>query len=265
MKTKPESKPSVLRRLARWHRSLGLVGALFVLLLALTGVLINHSADFNLEKRYIESLWLLNVYGVEPPTFGESFRVGDHWVSRIEKQIYFDNRQVAFTDEPLLGALQQDRMIVLATSKRLFLFDLQGNLVDQLGREHGMPEGLSRLGSGGDRITLQAADGRYSVDLDNLRWTKAGKQSVRWSETEVLPDVMREQISTLARRRMLSLDQFVRDLHSGRIMGSWGVWLMDVIAFLFLALTITGIWMWWRAKREFGGKEAGRRPKPPKT
>ena len=261
MKTKPPAtKRVVLRTLARWHRSLGLSGALFVLLLAMSGVLINHSSGLRLEKRYIESAWLLDLYGIEPPAVNEAFHLDDRWISRIDKQIYVNDRQAAYTDEPLIGALRQDQMLVVATSQRLLLLDLEGNLLDSLGREHGVPEALSRLGSSGGRLTVQAHGVRYSVDLNNLRWTKASKQSVHWSEPEALPVAMRTQIGTLARRHMLSLDQVVRDLHSGRILGSWGAWMMDAIALVFLALTVTGIWMWRRAKQEFGGKQ-GKRPK----
>ena len=34
------------------------------------------------------------------------------------------------------------------------------------------------------------------------------------------------------------------DLHSGRILGSWGVYLVDAAAILFMLLAITGVWLW---------------------
>jgi uncharacterized iron-regulated membrane protein len=38
------------------------------------------------------------------------------------------------------------------------------------------------------------------------------------------------------------------DLHSGRIVGGWGIYLVDIIALLFIIIAITGIWMWWYKK-----------------
>lgn len=264
MKTKPAASNGIaLRTLARWHRSLGLAGALFVLLLTMTGVLINHGTRFSLEKRYVESTWFLDVYGIDPPPVNESFRAKDRWVTRVDKQVYLDARSVAFTEEPLIGVLQQDQTIVLATSKYLLLLDLQGNLLDKLGREHGAPAPFARLGKSGGSVAVLANDTLYHIDLNSLSWTKQRTQSVRWSEPETLPAAMQTQIGDQARRRMLSWDRAVRELHSGRILGSWGVWLMDVIAFVFLLLTVSGIWVWWRARREFGGKESTRRPKHP--
>ena len=256
MKTKPAtSKGIALRTLARWHRSLGLGGALFVLLLVVTGVLINHSVNFTLEKRYIDSSWLLDVYGVERPPVNESFRANDRWISRVGKHVYLDARSVTFTDEPMLGALQQDQTIVLATSNHLLLLDPQGNVLDKLGREHGVPTPLARLGTSGGSIAVQTQDTRYHVDLNTLRWTKQRAQPVRWSEAEELPAAMQEQVGDQARLRVLSWDRAIRDLHSGRVLGNWGVWFMDVVAFVFLLLTISGIWVWWRARQEFGSKK----------
>lgn len=262
MKAKSPASGIALRTLARWHRSFGLAGALFVLALTMTGVLINHSATFTLEKRYVESPWFLDVYGIESAPLNESFRVDNRWITRVDKQIYLDARSVAFTEEPLLGALQKDQTIVLATSKYLLLLDLHGNLLDKLGREHGAPTPLTRLGTSAGSLVVQAHDARYHVDLNSLRWTKQRMHSVRWSEPEALPAAMQALIGDQARRRMLSWDRAVRDLHSGRFLGAWGVWLMDVIAFVFLLLTISGIWVWWRARQEFG---ATRRLKHPKT
>lgn len=264
MKAKPVAS-KLLRVLARWHRSLGLAGAVFLLILVMTGVLINHSTAFTLEKHYVQSSWLLNIYGVEPPSINEVFRANDRWITRVDKHIYLDTRSVAFTEEPLLGALQQDQTIVLATSNHLLLLDLQGKLLDKLGREHGTPTPLNRLGRSGDRIAVQAHDARYQINLESLRWTKQRMQSVRWSEPEALPATLQVQIGDQARRRMLSWERAIRDIHSGRVLGSWGVWLLDIIAFVFLLLTLSGIWVWWRARQEFGGKNVTRPPKHAKT
>lgn len=265
MKAKPvTSKGIALRTLARWHRSLGLAAAVFVLMLIVTGVLINHAAGLSLEKRYAESTWLLNIYGIEPPPVNESFRANDRWVTRVDKHVYLDVNSVAFTEEPLIGVMQQDQTIVLATSHHLLLLDSEGKLLDKLGREHGAPTPFTRLGSSGGSIAVQARDASYYVDLNNLHWAKQRPQSVRWSEPEALPAAMQAQIGDQARRHMLSWDRAIRDLHSGRVLGSWGVWLMDAIAFVFLLLTVSGVWLWWRARQEFGNKESTR-PKQPKT
>jgi uncharacterized iron-regulated membrane protein len=44
------------------------------------------------------------------------------------------------------------------------------------------------------------------------------------------------------RRGGLPLERVILDLHSGRIVGDWGVYVVDGAALLFLALVITGMW-----------------------
>ena len=259
--TSAKPKRIALRALARWHRLLGLSSAAFVILLAITGILINHSAGLALEKRHVRAAWLLDRYGIEAPAVNEAFRAGDSWISRTDKRIFFNDREVSSTDEPLLGAVQQKSQIAVASASRILLFGEKGDLLESLGREHGVPEVLRRIGVQDGQLVVQARDGRYRVELDNLRWTRQKTKAVVWSDPESLPVALQTQIGTQARSTMLSVEQVLRDAHSGRIIGSWGVWFMDAVALLFLALAATGIWMWWRAKREFGTQEDNKRVK----
>jgi len=261
--TKP--KHLALRALARWHRVLGLTSAVFVLLLAVTGIMINHSADLSFEKHYVSSPWLLNRYGIEAPIANEAFRAGDSWVSRIDNRLYFNEREVSTTDEALIGAVQLNDLTVVASASRLLLFGAHEELLEKVGNEHGLPEALQHIGLHNGQVVLAARAGQYRVDLDNLRWTKQQEKNPSWSEPTPLPESLQAQIGAQARSKMLTVEQVVRDAHSGRIVGAWGVWFMDAVALLFVALTATGIWMWWRAKREFGSQASSKRPKRPKT
>ena len=261
--TKP--KRVALRALARWHRVLGLTSAVFVLMLAVTGILINHSADLRLEKRHVSATWLLNRYGIEMPVANEAFRVSENWVSRIDKQLYFNERQVIATDEPLLGAVQQNNLTAVASASRLLLIGTNGELLESIGREHGLPAVLQQIGMQNGQIVLAARDGHYRVDLENLRWMKQKEKNISWSEPTPPPQTLQTALGAQARNKMLTVEQVVRDAHSGRIVGAWGVWFMDAVALLFVALTVTGIWMWWRAKREFGAQGGNKRSKSPKT
>ena len=55
--------PRLVNWLWRWHRRLGLAAALFVLLLAGSGILLNHTADLGLERRFIDWPLLHRLYG----------------------------------------------------------------------------------------------------------------------------------------------------------------------------------------------------------
>ena len=54
----------MVHRLRIWHRSIGALAALFLLMLAITGILLNHNLDLKLEQRHLDWPWLLEHYGV---------------------------------------------------------------------------------------------------------------------------------------------------------------------------------------------------------
>ena len=45
-----------------WHKWIGIVATLFVIILSITGVLLLHADGLKLYQRYIEDEWLLNIY-----------------------------------------------------------------------------------------------------------------------------------------------------------------------------------------------------------
>ena len=72
MKSKKNKSPKNLRFLYRLHRKLGIVTALFIVILSVTGIMLNHNAQFGLNKQFITSQWILKLYGKEQQTYSES-------------------------------------------------------------------------------------------------------------------------------------------------------------------------------------------------
>ena len=51
----------------KWHRRIGFTAAIFLLNLAITGIMLNHYDDLELHKKYIESDWIIGMYGIKAP------------------------------------------------------------------------------------------------------------------------------------------------------------------------------------------------------
>ena len=64
---KDKSRAKLLRSLYIWHRYMGLAAALFVIVLAVTGLALNHTQELGLDSNYVKSGALLNWYGVQAP------------------------------------------------------------------------------------------------------------------------------------------------------------------------------------------------------
>ena len=82
-----------------------------------------------------------------------------------------------------------------------------------------------------------------------MEWRHEADPEVTWAEPVTLPPGLRDRLVETYRGKGLPLERVLLDVHSGRILGAWGVYLVDAAAVLFLGLVLTGLWMWSRRPR----------------
>lgn len=244
---------SPARRLRRrntltiWHRRLGLTAALFVLLLATTGLALNHTDGLRLDERYVGAGWLLRWYGIEAPDQAVSFQAGESTITRLGERLYLGALPVEDHADRLIGAVSSDGFVIVALDGALLMLTTAGDRIERLGREDGIPAGVQAVGLAGDgRIVLDAGDGVYRADAQLLAWERLHEEStgLRWSapaapDPALLSDLQEDYLANI-----LTLERVILDLHSGRIFGRHGPWLMDGAAILLLVLAVTGVWLW---------------------
>lgn len=235
-------------RLSRWHRWLGITVALFVLMLAVTGLLLNHTEPLRLDKKYVDSEWLLDWYGIQPQHSPVSYPAGRHWVTQVNGQLYYDDKLLARGVDQLVGAVRLGRFIVVAADTDLYLLLDDGRLVEKLDGVEGVPSGMRAIGLDAQGVLIiRAAHDVYSVDdLDTLEWQHTSAEQVEWSESAQPPAAHMDTVLKLYRGSGLAFERVLLDLHSGRIAGDFGVLLIDLVAVLFCGLGITGMIMWFR-------------------
>ena len=76
------------RRMRSLHRSMGAIVALFVLMLAITGVLLNHTSDFKLDKQYLTWEWLLAHYGINNIEADAVYLLDTKVISQFDQQVF---------------------------------------------------------------------------------------------------------------------------------------------------------------------------------
>ena len=64
-----------------------------------------------------------------------------------------------------------------------------------------------------------------------------------------LETALAAELSADYRGHSLSWERVLLDLHSGRLFGRYGTWVMDIAAGLLLVLVMTGIWLWTQRRR----------------
>jgi len=246
---KARSRARLLRSLYIWHRYLGLTAALFVVLLCITGIALNHTETLRLDSRYMESDILLDWYGIHAPATISSFRAGAASISRLGERIYWNTRLVPAVAPSLSGAVAYAGLVVVALDDRVLLFTRDGELIEELGPATGVPAGIQAVGTdnaGG--LVIKTIRGNYRTDENFLEWTDTTDNIITWAASETPAPELAESLRNAWRGKGLTVERVLLDLHSGRIFGEAGVWLIDTAALLFLVLACSGVWLWGRRR-----------------
>ena len=141
---------------------------------------------------------------------------------------------------------------MVAVDHSVFLFTPQGELVERLGGVDGVPSGMRSLGIDGfGSLVVDGAHAMYQPGTDFLEWThwEGDAKTIEWKQPAPLPDPLYRALVEHYRGEVLPVERVLLDLHSGRIFGRYGVWVMDAAAVLLILLPVTGIWMWLRRGR----------------
>ncbi len=246
-----------LRSMYIWHRYIGVSAALLVIILAVSGLMLNHTDKLQLDSHYVSNNWLLNQYGIHAPTDIRSYSLQNHWLSQWGERLFLDQTEIGETPEKLLGALFYRDMLVMALESEVWLLTPKGELIEKLGGNEGIPAGMSAIGITDDgQVAVMAAHGVYSADRDLVIWQDSPEAITVWVDSENLPADLYQHLLQKYRGYGLSLERVVLDLHSGRIFGQYGIYIMDAAAVLMLFLAFSGSWIWgirWIRKRQRRG------------
>lgn len=238
----------------RWHRRLGVASSVFVIILVLTGLALNHNAQLRLDQRHVSVAWLLSWYDIKTPEM-VTFSAGGQWINLLANVLYWDGRAVLDHVSGLSGVVGAGPMIVVAMDDEVAMFTRRGRLIERMNPIADARARLLRIGlSRDDRVILQTTTGFYGANETLTRFIpRATPVNVSWSEPATLPEALRQELLEAWRGRGVSLERLLLDIHTGRFLGGWGVWLVDIAALVFLALALSGIWLWWRRLKQRTG------------
>ncbi len=241
------------RSLYVWHRYLGGIAAVFLLLLAFSGIALNHPEELGLDETFMESEWLLDTYGIRAPDKLKAFPVGDDWAALVAERVYVGGTFLPGNYTRLAGAVDLGEMSVIAVDNLVLLATREGELIDKLDGTAGVPAGISALGLTADgRVAARASHGVYLSDRDLLGWEhpREERTDIRWSVPGAPPESFKRKVSRYYRAHALSMERVLLDLHSGRAFGPRGPLLMDFAALVMIFLSLSGPWLWWRQARK---------------
>jgi hypothetical protein len=228
--------------------------------MVLSGLLLNHSHSMGLDQRHVSQPFLLGWYGLGEPESFRSFAVGSDWLSFAGSQLYLNDGMVASISNGV-GAVRNGDVLIAASKDELLLLDGAGNLIE---RQPWGPPGAGRIDSLGQlengAVVVKAAQQLWLADAEILKWQRSEgfNSTPSWSSAGTAPETLRQAIIRQYRGNGLSLEQILLDFHSGRIFGSAGVIVYDILALAVGFLAISGLVLWLRSRRN-GNRNGSRK------
>ncbi|MFT5704493.1 MAG: hypothetical protein ACI8SK_000440 [Shewanella sp.] len=239
----------ILKRLLRsWHRGFGIFSALFVLLLAITGVLINHSHHLDIDTAHVKQAWLLDDYGIKPSAQINIYQTSPLLASS-DNLVWIDKNLVVEANSTINGIVPFGDMIIAIDSDNLYLISAEGELLEKQDLSTGLPSGLTAIAHDG-HIWINTDNGSYMADEDLIEWTQTTSFApIAWVEpltatTNVTVSNETQEISLLARSHHLTWERVLLDIHSGRFFGTLGPWFMDLVALALIFMSLSGVYLW---------------------
>jgi hypothetical protein len=231
-----------------WHRRIGLTAIILVIVLAVTGIMLNHTEALKLDETYVESATLLGWYGLEPEGEAVSYDVGEHVITVLDNLVFFNTYPVTKTEQTFHGAVSAEQLIVLAFDTELILLTADGDFVERMPTGHSFPQ-IHRIGIKYKRPVIETSDHLYYMaDEHILDWDVIINEDIAWADKTTLSDRRMAVLLESFRGRGLTLERVILDLHSGRIFGGYGIYVMDAAAAALLWLSCSGLWVWWRRR-----------------
>ncbi|MGA9574583.1 MAG: PepSY-associated TM helix domain-containing protein [Lysobacterales bacterium] len=240
-----------LSAIRRFHRSIGAIAALFVVFIVLSGLALNHSNGLGLDQRQVSQTFLLGWYGLGEPDNVVSFELDGNWLSFAGSQLYLNEKPVAILTGGL-GAVSRGELLIAAGSDELLLLDHDGNLIERLPWTTISPAAIDAIGLSEENDVLVKSGGQiWMADTELLNWRRITENTTltHWSTSRPANDTLRRAISRTYRGDGLSVERVILDLHSGRIFGSIGVFIYDLLALALGFLSISGLILWTRGRR----------------
>lgn len=247
----PRPRLRIAQKALRWHRAVGVCAALFLIFLSVTGLLLMSSDRLGLPHVQIASRWLLDWYGIRPPPPPVGMAVAGHWVTQFGSRVYLDTREVDGVTGVLLGVVaSSEDELQIVTDRAVTLVGRDGAVLERLGEEAGLPTGLTAAATDGTgRLLLKTSGGLVAYDDDSGEFAAvAANSSPQWASLQSPPDAIVSALTQGWRGEGLPLERVVLDLHSGRLFGRAGVWVINLASVALLVLACTGVIAWWQRR-----------------
>jgi hypothetical protein len=199
---------------------------------------------------------ILEWYGLGEPENIRSYEAGGRWLSFTGSELYLDGRPVT-TLANGAGAIFNGDFLIAAGSNELILLERDGVLIERIPWDPagtGPVESIGLLPDGS--VALKSRSHMWRGDTQLLKWQIIEQTNVnpQWATSNQAPEEFHLAVMRQYRGAGLSLERLLLDLHSGRIFGTAGLLVYDLLALAVGFLAISGLVIWARGRRNVKNK-----------
>jgi hypothetical protein len=195
-----------------------------------SGVLLNHTDDFQWDKKVLNSEFWLDWYGIAQAT--NKTIIANKTLTITDSGLYLAQQNLGDCSL-LLGVMPINNQVVIICPQRILLLSNDGELIDHIDRQLGLQQTFTATTRENNTVFLQDVNTVYRLNTDDLSVSVSANAPSTWLQP-ILP---------LTR---MSMERWLLDAHSGRLFGRWGVWIVDAFALLLVVLVFSG---WVLAKK----------------
>lgn len=200
-------KGSIRRFLYSLHTSLGVSLSLFLIILVVTGIILNHEEELQLSKKKLS--WASSLYDIKAPEF--------------------------------IGSVQTEDFIISATSDSIFLISPDSEILKEFSFSEILDSQIKEIAVSKETnsVLFITRDGKFKCDRAIIDCKLTDEALIQSSDKSLLEFSKEAWLS-----EAVSFQKLVIDIHSGRILGSFGKLIVDLVALGLLFLTFSGIFLW---------------------
>jgi hypothetical protein len=205
---------------ARWHRRMALFVSLWLVVLAASGMAINHAHGLGLDRRPLPDNLQSLVYGI-----------------KAKPAPFCDSAAILGTDcASVFAQLPLPAGRLLVSGRDLFLLSAEGQLLEKLSVSLFGLDSLNAVLARDAHIYLRDASRTVRTDEEFLQWDVLSPEAAGsltadpWQVRANSPDTV-------------SWERLLLDLHAARFLGPFAQWFNDLVAVLILLLALSGMRM----------------------
>lgn len=226
----------------RWHRRIGVLVSLPLLLIAITGIVLNHPSWYGLNRTFISNPLVLSWYGMTPQNPPISLSSDATWATVVDSVLYLNATRIDEDFPSLTGLVALESVIAISGKDSIWLVERTSlQLIEKLGAESIPPGKILALGVDSSSLLIDTDQGQFRANADLTSFAAEQRNPLTIAPRTPPPQKLLEQILTDWRGRGITLGKLVLDIHSGAAMGSTGTLLSDLVAAAIILLVLSGM------------------------